>query len=133
MGAQISYFEKRLGKELNRLGEDRIHITRYSRSELISLDNFLNEMKANQHLFCQPLQLMKLQNILNRLKKETKPSSQVQGWQKEVQSLMENISSNMQIRRQESMIHLLERWEDVGDVRNAVSETFYRELSTKLR
>ena len=80
-------------------------------SPVYCLDKFLNEMKANQHLFNQPLLSMRLQQILSRLHEDPNPSPQVQGWQTDIQSILENISSNMQSYLKKGMKQLLEQEE----------------------
>ncbi|CRX38773.1 hypothetical protein [Estrella lausannensis] len=93
-----------------------------------SVGNFIAEMKANVSLFSQPFQLVKLQNMLNKLNRDTHPSPQVSQWKNEIRELMVLVSGNMGLEQMSSMSQLLEHWENMGDVKSATAKTFYQQL-----
>ena len=81
-------------------------------SPVYCLDNFLNEMKVNQHLFNQSLQSIKLQQHSQSLDRRILiPLLKYKDGKTDIQNLMENISSNMQSYFKKSLKQLLEQEE----------------------
>ncbi|WP_068467141.1 hypothetical protein [Candidatus Protochlamydia phocaeensis] len=101
-------------------------------STTYSMDQFLQDLEKQVDLFDQPFHLIKLQNILNRLNQDPRPSKQIESWKGSLKTLIEKTASNMSLNRQRAMQKLLENWENMGDVNNAVAKEFYRDLGKNL-
>lgn len=99
----------------------------------LQLEQFLTHMRQNITFFTQPLHLVKLQNILNRLKQERNPSPQVLNWQACIRDLMVTIAAQMPLSRQAALEAILAHKGEMADVRNAVAQTQYTQLSKNLK
>lgn len=92
------------------------------------LDTLLKGMEENIHLFDRPFDLIKLQNILTRVNESTFSHARLKIWNDTIHKLLRDIASNMQIKRQDSTMKLLQYWQNVGDIHQAVNHAFYRDL-----
>lgn len=97
-------------------------------SEALLFEQFLAKLEENIADFDRPLHLIKLQNILNKLRQNPNiPAQEMQEVEQKIEKMMDNISKNMQLAHQSSTMQLLNVWEGMASAQKA-SQAFLRDV-----
>lgn len=96
----------------------------------ISLDSFLDELEGRIGALNRPMQLVKLQNMVTRLRQEKPLSKETAARVGRLEKAIEQATKNLSLKRQQTMIQMLDYNSGMGDVHAAFSKAFLKKVST---
>jgi len=95
----------------------------------ISLEGFLDELETRIDAIYRPLQLVKLQNMVNRLRQEQPSSTDTEIRIHRLEKAIDHATKNLSIKRQRAMIQMLDYRSGMGDIQTAFSKAFFKKIS----